>query len=246
MAYFQDTKKRSYSYLFAIVLLVLYEGSVLLMRSAGRGQVIIAVDSWFNSVLALVPNGTLFASIGVALFAATIVYLDRKEGVELRGKTFVYMFIESAVWALGLFLFMPQFIYKLLNPDVTSLQANSGGTTDLTLLEEIGLSFGAGFYEELFFRLVLVSILLLLVKLFKGDPKHPLPQVGVAVVAALLFSAVHYIGSLGDTFTVYSFIYRFIMGLLFSGMLLLRGFGITAWAHALYDVLVFTAQAFDV
>lgn len=243
MAYFQDTKKRSYSFLFGIILMLLYEGSVFLMRSAGRGRVVNAVDSWFDQVLALIPNGTIFLAVGLALFVATVIYLDRKEGLALKGKVFLFMLLESTLWAAVFFMIIPRFIYKLLNPDTSLLQANHGELADLTLLEEIGLSLGAGFYEELFFRLILVSILLGLVKLFKGDPKHPLPKFGVAIVAALMFSAVHYIGALGDDFTIYSFTFRFIMGLLFNGLLLLRGFGITAWTHALYDVMVFTARS---
>jgi hypothetical protein len=35
-----------------------------------------------------------------------------------------------------------------------------------------------------------------------------------------------------------SFVFRLVAGLLFSTMYLLRGFGITAWTHALYDVMV--------
>jgi hypothetical protein len=33
-------------------------------------------------------------------------------------------------------------------------------------------------------------------------------------------------------------VFRAIAGVFFSGLYLLRGFGITAWTHALYDVLL--------
>ena len=56
------------------------------------------------------------------------------------------------------------------------------------------------------------------------------------VVSALVFSAFHYIGALGDTFTVSSFTYRAIAGVAFSVLYVTRGFGITAWTHALYDL----------
>ncbi|MDX2061702.1 MAG: CPBP family glutamic-type intramembrane protease [Bacteroidia bacterium] len=250
MPYFQDTRRRSYSFLFAIVLLLLYEGAVALMRALGRGQIVNGVDAWFDYALAQVPHGTWIASLVVFLIGATFVYLDRKNGLELKRGVFIGMFVESCVWALGLFLLMPRFVFKLLNPNLSAaapaLQATEGHESSLALWEQIGLSFGAGFYEELFFRLLLVGVLMGLVKLFKGDPKHPLPQFVIAVVAAMLFSAVHYLGPLGDTFTFYSFAYRALMGLLFSGLLLLRGFGITAWTHGLYDVLVYVTRAVGV
>jgi hypothetical protein len=36
--------------------------------------------------------------------------------------------------------------------------------------------------------------------------------------------------------TLPSFTFRFIAGLLLSGLYVARGFGIVAWTHALYDV----------
>jgi hypothetical protein len=59
-----------------------------------------------------------------------------------------------------------------------------------------------------------------------------------AVVGALVFSLFHYVGSYGDAFTLGSFTFRAVAGLLFSGLYLLRGFGIAAWSHALYDVFL--------
>ena len=38
--------------------------------------------------------------------------------------------------------------------------------------------------------------------------------------------------------TLESFVFRTLAGLAFSGLYLTRGFGITAWTHALYDVAV--------
>jgi hypothetical protein len=59
-----------------------------------------------------------------------------------------------------------------------------------------------------------------------------------ASVGALIFSAFHYVGEYGDPLELGSFVYRAIAGLAFSGLYLSRGFGITAWTHALYDVYV--------
>ena len=42
----------------------------------------------------------------------------------------------------------------------------------------------------------------------------------------------------GDRFDIYSVVFRTIAGLFFSALYLLRGFGITAWTHALYDVFL--------
>jgi Type II CAAX prenyl endopeptidase Rce1-like len=60
--------------------------------------------------------------------------------------------------------------------------------------------------------------------------------VAATVLGAAIFSAFHYIGPYGDQLQVYSFVFRMVAGLFFSALYLVRGFGITAWTHALYDV----------
>jgi membrane protease YdiL (CAAX protease family) len=99
------------------------------------------------------------------------------------------------------------------------------------------LSIGAGIYEELLFRVVLVGLLAWGAKKLLGwRPLHA--GIAATVLGALVFSAFHYIGPYGDPLDVYSFAFRTIAGLFFSGLYLLRGFGITAWTHALYDVFL--------
>jgi membrane protease YdiL (CAAX protease family) len=58
------------------------------------------------------------------------------------------------------------------------------------------------------------------------------------VTSSLLFSAAHYVGPLGDTFAIYSFTFRFLAGMFFASLFLVRGFGIAAGTHAVYDILV--------
>ncbi len=99
------------------------------------------------------------------------------------------------------------------------------------------LSLGAGIYEELLFRVVLVGLLAWgATKLLGWRPLAA--GIAATVLGALIFSAFHYIGPFGDRLDVYSFVFRTIAGLFFSGLYLLRGFGITAWTHALYDVFL--------
>jgi hypothetical protein len=73
----------------------------------------------------------------------------------------------------------------------------------------------------------------------RGFGWGPLPAGAfAAVLGALVFSLFHYVGPLGDPFALGSFTFRAVAGLLFSILYLLRGFGITAWTHALYDVFL--------
>lgn len=107
----------------------------------------------------------------------------------------------------------------------------------LSLPTQLTISLGAGIYEELLFRVLLVGALVWLARRLFGW-KPVTAGIFAAVLGAFLFSAFHYIGPYGDPLELGSFMFRFVAGLLFSGMYLLRGLGITAWTHALYDVFL--------
>jgi membrane protease YdiL (CAAX protease family) len=103
-------------------------------------------------------------------------------------------------------------------------------------LDRVVASAGAGFYEELVFRLFGLGALLWL--LTKQGLKRWL-SVGLAVlVTSLIFSAVHYVGPGSDAFDLGSFAYRFVLGAFLAAIFLTRGFATAVWAHALYDVYV--------
>jgi hypothetical protein len=128
---------------------------------------------------------------------------------------------------------------------VVPAQDSSGGGS--TYLLSVGLSFGAGFYEELFFRLLLVWALQWAFRLLGQNPGMIQNRLIIIFVTATLFSLAHFkfiVGSLGDDWNLYVFLFRMLFGGLMSVLLLIRGFGITAWTHALYDVLVYTLRAF--
>jgi hypothetical protein len=114
------------------------------------------------------------------------------------------------------------------------------------------MSLGAGFYEELAFRVILFGLgAKLLVWIFAhqryavvaGTPKRLawralLVMVLWAFVSAAIFSAVHYVGTLGDAFALSSFLFRLVLGLVLTAIFATRGFAAAVWAHALYDVWV--------
>jgi hypothetical protein len=114
------------------------------------------------------------------------------------------------------------------------------------------MSMGAGFYEELAFRVLLFGLgAKVLIWLFThqaygvvGSEPRGLTWRGVlvaflwALVSACVFSGVHYVGALGDSFALPSFVFRVVLGLALTLIFVLRGFAAAVWAHALYDVWV--------
>lgn len=101
---------------------------------------------------------------------------------------------------------------------------------------------GAGVYEELLFRLILLSLTIGALGLLRLT--RPWNLVAAVLLTSVAFALAHYVGRHGEplawgqmTFW-FSFLFRLLAGVFFSVLFLYRGFGIAAGAHAMYDILV--------
>ena len=95
---------------------------------------------------------------------------------------------------------------------------------------------GAGLYEEVLFRLLLLPAVTWIAARLGAAPLAA--AVWGVVGSSVLFSLAHYVGQLGDTFDLHSFTFRFLAGVFFAILFEARGFGIAAGSHAAYDILV--------
>ena len=179
------------------------------------------------------PRGPMVFMALVIGGALWLIVRDRRGG-PVRASTLAAMLGESVALALVFGLIVGTATTQLVGP-LRSMAA--GGGLDGDALSRLTLSLGAGLYEELLFRVVLVALLANGFRLLFGVSRVAAGIAG-AFVGALLFSAFHYIGPLGEPLQLESFVFRALAGLAFSGLYLTRGFGITAWTHALYDVAV--------
>jgi hypothetical protein len=146
------------------------------------------------------------------------------------------MLLESLVLSLVFGIVVGGLTAALLGAPPPPLRIGSG-LQHLSRWTLLMLSIGAGIYEELLFRVVLVGLMAWAATTLLGW-RPLIAGIAATILGALIFSAFHYIGPYGDRFDVYSFVFRTIAGLFFSGLYLLRGFGVTAWTHALYDVFL--------
>jgi hypothetical protein len=95
---------------------------------------------------------------------------------------------------------------------------------------------GAGVYEEAIFRLALIPLLFGTLRLLQ-TPKVLASTLAVTG-SALLFSIAHHAGAPGEPFTWYAFIFRWLAGVYFAWVFIVRGFGVAVGTHAAYDILV--------
>jgi hypothetical protein len=235
-AYFKDSRAHRYSILFALPLLLGYEALAAMLAKPGQGELRNGADALFRAAFTAVAGdrGPIIFMAAVSLLGVGLVVRDLRKSNGLRAMMFVGMLAESVVLAFVFGVVVGLVTAQLLG----SLHALSiGPVTELSWPTRQMLSLGAGLYEELFFRVVLVTALAAGARVVLGLGPRGAGFLA-AFVGAFIFSAFHYIGPFGDEWKLQSFVFRMLSGLAFSGLYLLRGFGITAWTHALYDAFL--------
>lgn len=230
--YHRVTRTATYGFLSVLPLFVLYEAMIIVVNEGRIAQVRVGAEVWLKGLLALV-GGTGFIVLGLVLIVvgAFIFFYERNRDVPIRGRYFAWMVGESAAYAVGVALTVSTLVGMLFMMAMPAAVEPVGDTWT-----QLALSIGAGVYEELVFRVLLVGGLYALLRRIVNG--HAVAYPLAAVIGAAIFSYVHYLGPFGDTFTAASFAFRFFFGLALNGLFLWRGFGVAAWTHALYDVML--------
>jgi hypothetical protein len=187
--------------------------------------------------LTTLAENSLFEYIGLTLgigaaFAFVLLMLGR--GHTMRASRFVFVGIEGIVYAIAM---------RLAGQYVVSRLALANGIPE-GKFSALVMSLGAGFYEEIAFRVGLFGLGLRLVLGLIGSIsrfKRGLVALAWALVTSLAFSAWHYVGDLGEPFELRSFVFRSVCGLAFTAIYSFRGFAPAVWTHTIYDawVLIF-------
>ncbi|MBN1944178.1 MAG: CPBP family intramembrane metalloprotease [Bradymonadales bacterium] len=195
---------------------------------------ILVTDGWRNGVDFLTPqlsrltggNTLIYLGVNLAIvavmLAATRLVADRERPQQ---STWLFVLLESTLYAT----FLGQLIARLL----VKVGLRPPGFS-MSPLDNLVLSLGAGAYEELVFRLLLFSGLLWLGK--KLALSRALTLVLAFGLSSLLFSIFHYRPIGTESWELWSFSFRFLAGLLFATLYLLRGFAVAAYTHAIYDI----------
>ncbi|MFQ5568803.1 MAG: CPBP family intramembrane glutamic endopeptidase [Rhodothermales bacterium] len=237
--YHKITRTATYSFLMALPLLVLYEGLILFVNRGQVMQVRISAEVWIKRVLPTLGTAGWHVLAAVVLIIGVGVFVyERKKQIPFRPRYCGWMIGESTVYAVVLAFLVSSMVGIIFAAAPVSLVAAQ--MVEQSLWTKLALSIGAGLYEELLFRVLLVGGMYVALRKLFSKPTYA--YVIAAVIGALLFSAVHYIGALGDAFTLPSFTFRFLFGLALNVVFLVRGFGVAAWTHALYDVMIVTGM----
>ncbi|MFC1677527.1 CPBP family intramembrane glutamic endopeptidase, partial [Planctomycetota bacterium] len=263
-SYFERTSRPVYAIFFLLPFIIFYELGTIFINTdmLSLSQVRVVSFVWLQQFLSSIGFSVRFSWMAPPL-AVIIILL----GLQLASRKRWYfslrdvfpMAFECVLYAIPLIVFG-----LLLNSSSASQQERalfSGDGLSIcaqvseavaapgrSVLAEIVTGIGAGIYEELVFRLVLICILMII---FQNVLRfeHRRSIIFSVIVSAVLFSAHHHIvflnGQLSQSepFVLAKFVFRTIAGVYFAVLFAVRGFGITAGTHAFYDIIAVIVNA---
>ncbi len=181
----------------------------------------------------------LTAAIGVIFVG---VYATVGRGEVFAPRKFVAILVESSVYAAAMKFAVTAAVGALFAGKIAGGREALVGTV---------MSLGAGFYEELAYRVLLFGFgakaLVLaftpdrLTLVANNDGLHwrgALVAGLWALVASCAFSGAHYVGPLADVFRPDTFVFRALLGLALTLVFVTRGFAAAVWTHLVYDIWV--------
>ncbi|MEE9163112.1 MAG: CPBP family glutamic-type intramembrane protease [Candidatus Neomarinimicrobiota bacterium] len=226
--YFRLSRTAWYSLVFILPLVAVYEVLAVMINWESALQLRNGADVLLRQLLAIFGLSAPHVLAGLLACAVAGAWLWQRKvhsTSRVAGAHLAVMLVESVLWAGFLLVSLSTADQLLLT------------TASNSVLRTAFLAVGAGIYEEGVFRLALITPLAAFF-LMAMDWRRPVAW-GLAVfTAAVLFSLFHYVGPGGETFGWNSFGYRCVAGVILGLLFVYRGFGITVYAHTVYDLLV--------
>ncbi len=251
-SYLDRTSRPIYALVYLLGFLLFYEiGTFMihpetLTQSLAQPQMRVVAFVWVQNLLEFIGFGPRMTWI-IAPFVVIVILLalqiTSQTKWQVRVSDFIPMTAECILLAVPLIV-LSIMLNRTGSPPaaILALQNAVDPIAQRILLVDIVTGIGAGIYEELIFRLVLICLLMMLFQDVFGMQKNNAIFFSV-VISAVLFSAHHHFffadGRFfkGDPFTVGKFVFRTLAGVYFAVLYAVRGFGITAGTHAFYNIL---------
>ena len=228
MSYLLKSRTSFYSFLFTLPLFFLYEVNIIFLSWDDILVVRNGADFLMRNILESFDIYGLYG-LGLVFFlgllVAYIFFIKEDQQQEVKVNFLFIMLAESILWSVVLYFSLFKFMVLLMSP------------TGKTILQQVTLAIGAGIYEEFLFRVLLIAGLSgILGFVFMWDKTFK--NIIAVVLSGGIFSVFHFMGEYGDFFSMELFLIRFFAGLFLGVLYMYRGFGITAYTHSIYDLIV--------
>lgn len=224
--YLQSSRSIHYSLILVLPILAIYELGIFVlfrdsffeMRNSGE----ILIRSFFTTIN--LTNPYIISSLLLLIFIAVMVRgyrIEKKPGV--RANFIIYMLMESMLW--GSILYISLHLFSDLPLQILRLEDK---------LANMNLAIGAGIFEELIFRMVVISALFVVLEKGLGFGESSAGIVAI-VFAAFIFAGFHLFM---EPFTIPVFAQRMAGGVFLGVLYTYRGYGISAYSHIIYNFLI--------
>ena len=199
-------------------------------------------ESWLVEYVLMQWQPYALPILILLLIAAILWSIGRIRSLELpwRGGA-TLIFAEALCWAVMLGPLL-SFLRSVIDVELLPLLVTGGGES-LSVHAKLSIAAGAGLYEELVFRVVLLGGFAMLLRAFFLNffSDAIARKVGFAIAlftSAILFAAAH--GMMGDksAFETGPLVYRSLAGIAFGLLFWFRGLAICAYAHFAYDAIL--------
>lgn len=239
-SYWPESRRPLACLAFVLPILAIYEVGVLWL---GADAIRNGAEVYLRFLLERVGFGQYF--LLPLLIGAILLGWHHATGQpwKLRGRLLWLMMLESLVLGFLVLLLANAFLLSPFTWTVDSdavAAATEASKATTGAMDQLVSYFGAGIYEELLFRLMLLPAAAGAIRLCGASKR--VSWITAIVVISLLFSAVHYqvftFNANADMFSWSTFVFRFLAGVVFSLLFVFRGFGIAVGVHAMYDVML--------
>ncbi len=235
--YFELSSRPLHILVFLLPIIAFYEIGSMGLLGSGEVAKLEAQDM-------LVRFFDLFGTLGLHLPAFALIVILLLQHILSKDTWRIVPIIPFAMIVESAFLTWPLIILVIiLNPQASGMMIQmDSGLASHTFWEGLYLSFGAGLYEEMLFRLVLITILHFLITDVLSF-KDRTGKIVAVLLSAFAFAWLHdgvYVPSSGLNFRLAAF--YTIAGVYFGILFLMRGLGLAVGAHLMYDLLVFVVM----
>ena len=170
---------------------------------------------------------------GLAVVAVLLgQHWSQRRRAELRGQVLGGMLVESLLEMLPLIV-----ISHVTGRVMAQLAATAPAGGARAVFQHVLVALGAGIYEEFIFRLVFLSLMLLLLVDLFGLNQRACTAV-LVVLGATLFSLYHHSAAqmTWSTFPWGDFVFRTLAGCYLGAIFVFRGFGVAVGAHIFWNL----------
>ncbi|MBN2584605.1 MAG: CPBP family intramembrane metalloprotease [Planctomycetes bacterium] len=213
-------------------MVLFYEIAVAIVGISDRSKP--GLDMWFAKLLSHVGLTAHFLPGVLVLAVLLVVHLWRRDPWQLNASDLWRLWGQALLWTIPmviLYLLFTLPLGEMLAAALSLFEVGRGGG-----FREIVVGVGAGLFEEFLFRLVLVSIVLLLMqKLFRTPASAA--QIVAICLAAAVFAIAHPPGSGNEAKAQLEFLYRVAQGIYLGAVYVRSGFATAAITHAVFNIV---------